>query len=76
MPVSARFGHNRPKADRGWANIQRDDFAPVFTAYKALERSFSCPACGEPLYVVLSGKEKEVVRCACSKVTLNLKAKK
>jgi hypothetical protein len=58
-----------------WENLQKEDFAPVVESYKELEKAFSCPSCGEPLYVVRSGKQKEEVRCACSKVTLNLKPK-
>jgi rubredoxin len=58
-----------------WANLQREDFAPVVAAFKELERRFGCPSCGDPLYVVRTGKEKEAVRCACSKTQLNLKPK-
>lgn len=58
-----------------WANFQREDFAPVVTAYKELERLFECSSCGDPLYVVRVAREKEAVRCACSKMNMNLKLK-
>lgn len=58
-----------------WANLRREDFAPVVAAYKELEHLFGCPACGDPLYVVRTGMGKEAVRCACSKVNLNLKVR-
>ena len=58
-----------------WVNLQREDFKPVVSAFKDLEERFGCPDCGEPLYVIRSGKEKESVRCACMRINLNLKQK-
>ena len=58
-----------------WANLQRQDFEPVVAAYKQLEREFECPACGDLIYVVQTGKTKEVARCGCAKISLNLKSK-
>jgi len=58
-----------------WANLQRADFKPVVTAYKALELSLECSSCGEPLYLIRNGKMKEALRCACSHVNINLKEK-
>lgn len=58
-----------------WANFQRQDFEPVVAAFKQLEREFECPACGDLIYVVQTGKTKEAARCGCAKVNLNLKSK-
>lgn len=58
-----------------WANLQRQDFEPVVAAFKQLEREFECPVCGDLIYVVRTGKTKEVARCGCAKVNLNLKSK-
>lgn len=58
-----------------WAKLQKQDFEPVVAGFKALERQFECDACGEWIYIIYSGKEKEMVRCACPKVNLNLKPK-
>jgi len=58
-----------------WANLQRQDFEPVVAAFKQLERQFECPACGDLIYVVRTGKTKEAARCGCASVNLNLKPK-
>lgn len=58
-----------------WANLQPQDFEPVVAAFKRLEREFECPACGDLIYVVQTGKTKEAARCGCAKVNLNLKPK-
>lgn len=58
-----------------WANLQQQDFEPVVAAFKRLESEFECPACGDLIYVVRSGKTKEAARCGCAKVNLNLKPK-
>lgn len=58
-----------------WANFQRQDFEPVVAAFKRLECEFECPACGDLIYVVQSGKTKEAARCGCAKINLNLKPK-
>jgi RecF/RecN/SMC N terminal domain len=58
-----------------WINLQRQDFEPVVAAFKDLERQFRCQHCGNPLYLVRDGAQKDSVRCACSKVLLNLREK-
>ena len=58
-----------------WANLQKEDFAPLVAAFKNLEVCFACDKCGDLLYVVRAGGQKEGVRCACSAVNLNLNAK-
>lgn len=58
-----------------WENLQREDFAPVVTAFKQLERAFQCAACGDSLYVTSTGKIREALRCACAATNLNLKVK-
>lgn len=58
-----------------WANLQRQDFAPVVDAFKKLEQHFECDRCSDPLYIAYTGKEKDTLRCACAHVNLNLKPK-
>lgn len=58
-----------------WANLKREDFAPLVEAFKTLERQFECEACGEPFFVAYTGKTKDAFRCACSKMNRNLKSK-
>jgi hypothetical protein len=57
-----------------WANFGRKDFEPVIAAFKSLLECFRCDDCGSWLYA--SPKPMpESLRCACNKVTLNLKSK-
>lgn len=58
-----------------WANFQKEDFRPVVEAFKTLEKLFECDTCGDLIYVVQTGKTKELARCGCTKVNMNLKAK-
>jgi recombinational DNA repair ATPase RecF len=57
-----------------WANFGKKDFEPVIAAFKSLLECFRCDDCGSWLYA--SPKPiPESLRCACNKVTLNLKSK-
>jgi len=58
-----------------WANFQAEDFKPVVDAFRTLEKHFECDICNDLIYVVQTGKIKEVARCGCNKVNMNLKAK-
>ena len=58
-----------------WADLRKEDFAPVVEAFKRLERQFECEKCGDPFYIAYTGKEKDTFRCACGHVNLNLKPK-
>jgi recombinational DNA repair ATPase RecF len=58
-----------------WANLTREDFGPVVEAYKRLELTFECQACGDPLYLTYTGKERDTLRCGCATTNFNLKSK-
>lgn len=58
-----------------WADLKREDFAPVVAAFKNLETQFECDACKEPFFIAYTGKTKDSFRCACSKMNRNLRSK-
>jgi RecF/RecN/SMC family protein len=56
-----------------WANLNKNDFAPVVTAFKALVEEFQCDKCQTPLFVTPEhGSTANCVRCACGSVAVNL----
>lgn len=59
-----------------WANFQRQDFAPVVAAFKALELAFRCADCSELLYTASTGKTKDTLRCGCGRVSYGLVPKR
>jgi hypothetical protein len=58
-----------------WANFGKRDFEPVVTAFKELLGCFRCESCQSWIYVT-PRVSPETLRCACSGVNFNLKAKK
>lgn len=58
-----------------WANFGKKDFEPVVTAFKELLECLRCKDCQSWLYVTPRGGSPEALRCQCSAVSLNLKAK-
>ncbi|MCC7252380.1 AAA family ATPase [Hyphomicrobium sp.] len=58
-----------------WANFGKKDFQPVVVAFKELVSQFRCDSCQSWLYVMPRGSTPEVLRCSCTAVNLNLKAK-
>lgn len=58
-----------------WANFGKKDFEPVVAAFKELLDSFRCPDCQSWLYVTPARGTPEALRCHCSGINLNLKAK-
>lgn len=55
-----------------WADLKKEDFAPVVAAFKDFTASFSCPTC-EGMYYVAPGRgKKEALRCGCGELNLNL----
>jgi len=55
-----------------WADLQKQDFAPVAVAYKNLVEAFSCTSCGEMLSIAPRKGKKEALRCSCGAVNFNL----
>ena len=60
-----------------WANLQREDFEEVASAYENLIGAFFCPRaeCGGIYYVVPERGSREVLRCDCGDMNINLKRK-
>lgn len=56
----------------GWANLDRRDFVPVVTAFKALVGKFTCAACKSAFYVAPERGEPQDLRCACGAGSVNL----
>lgn len=59
-----------------WANLSRDDFTPVVTAFRLLLEQFRCnkPKCDSWLSLAPRVKPTDL-RCSCGSLRLNLKAK-
>lgn len=58
-----------------WANFNKKDFEPVVAAFQELLGCFTCEKCHSWLYVIPPRGTSESLRCPCSAVNLNLKAK-
>lgn len=58
-----------------WADLSKEDFAPVVTAYKELTICFSCDDCGEMYALQPERGDKDMLRCGCGKTAINLKKK-
>ncbi|OOQ56656.1 AAA family ATPase [Mucilaginibacter pedocola] len=60
-----------------WVNLQASEFRPVAAAFKGLMEGFSCTdiGCDSTLYVVPEKGEREMLRCSCGSVMINLKVK-
>ena len=55
-----------------WADLNKEDFAPVVTSFRAFTGTFACGACNEMYFVVPSRGKKEGLRCGCGMLNLNL----
>lgn len=53
-----------------WANLQKDDFAPLVTAFQSFTRVFSCSTCEEMYSVSPNRGKKEALRCGCGSFNL------
>lgn len=67
--VNAAVHHN------AWAQMTREDFAPVVEAYEAFIRFFECASCRALLRLEERGKTKTALRCACGSIFRNLEAR-
>lgn len=61
-----------------WADLQPKEFVAVASSFQELLRLMQCPNadCGEFLCVSPIKGDKEVLRCSCGTVALNLIPKK
>jgi len=55
-----------------WADLKKEDFAPVVAAFRGFTESFGCDTCGEMYFVVPDRGKKEALRCGCGSLNLNL----
>jgi roadblock/LC7 domain-containing protein len=58
-----------------WANLHRNDFEPVVSAFKTLVEAFTCTKCNAMLFVTPEHGDAESVRCSCGDCNVNLRAK-
>lgn len=55
-----------------WADLKKEDFAPVITAFRAFTGAFGCSTCNEMYFVAPDRGKKEALRCGCGSLNLNL----
>jgi len=55
-----------------WANLTKNDFAPVVDAYRKLVAGFMCKHCNSVLYGTPPFGEVQSLRCACGEHSMNL----
>lgn len=55
-----------------WADLKKEDFAPVVTAFRAFTGAFGCDTCNEMYFVAPDRGKKEALRCGCGSLNLNL----
>jgi hypothetical protein len=58
-----------------WATLEKPDFKPVVTAFRALLDGFSCEHCGCFLRVSPERETREFLRCDCGKTNVNFRRK-
>jgi hypothetical protein len=58
-----------------WADLKKEDFAPVVASFHAFTNAFVCGACGEMYFVAPDRGKKEALRCGCGALNLNLLSK-
>ncbi|MFT3989001.1 hypothetical protein [Aestuariivirga sp.] len=55
-----------------WADLKKEDFAPVVTAFRSFTETFACDGCNEMYFVTPNRGKKEALRCGCGTLNLNL----
>lgn len=55
-----------------WADLTKEDFAPVVSAFRDFTRAFACDTCSEMYFVAPTRGKKEGLRCGCGALNLNL----
>ena len=55
-----------------WADLKKEDFAPVVTAFRSFTGAFACSTCNEMYFVAPNRDKKEALRCGCGNLNLNL----
>ncbi len=54
------------------ADLKKEDFAPVVSAFRAFTGAFGCDTCNEMYFVAPDRGKKEALRCGCGTLNLNL----
>lgn len=75
--VKAKTGHDTWQINTAvhfneWADLKKEDFAPVVSAFKAYTSAFGCGTCNEMYFVVPNRGKKEALRCGCGNLNVNL----
>lgn len=55
-----------------WADLKKEDFAPVVIAFQSFTEAFACGTCNEMYFVAPNRGQKEALRCGCGNLNLNL----
>lgn len=55
-----------------WADLKKEDFVPVVSAFRTFTGAFTCGTCNEIYFVTPDRGKKEALRCGCSALNLNL----
>jgi len=55
-----------------WADLQKQDFAPVAAAFRSFTGAFACGNCSEMFFVSPVRGNKEALRCECGAMNVNL----
>lgn len=55
-----------------WADLKKEDFTPVVSAFQTFTGAFGCGTCNEMYFVAPTRGKKEGLRCGCGALNLNL----
>lgn len=55
-----------------WADLKKEDFTPVVSAFRAFSGAFGCDTCNEMYFVSPNRGKKEALRCGCGALNFNL----
>jgi len=55
-----------------WADLKKEDFTPVVSAFRTFTGAFGCSTCNEMYIVTPNRGKKEALRCGCGSLNLNL----
>jgi recombinational DNA repair ATPase RecF len=55
-----------------WADLKKEDFAPVVISFRTFTDAFACDTCNQMYFVAPDRGKKEALRCGCGNLNLNL----
>ena len=59
-----------------WADLHKEDFAPVVEIYRSLTSAYTCENCSQMYQVISNGPVRQTLKCDCGGLNLNLLPKK